>query len=162
MIGGRSWDLDADVVLAEGRGGVIYASGTENSGLSVFVDSGRLVFDYNLFGEHHIVESTTTIGAGAHRLSVRFRREGKTGAVELLVDDRSCGSLNLPFVMRTMSSVGPSVGYDHGSPVALAYAERRDGYPFEGDLERLEIRLVSPKHDADVARAEARAAMGRQ
>ncbi len=162
MIGGRSWDLDADVRLSEGQGGVIYASGTENSGLAVFVDEGRLVFDYNLFGEHHIVESNRQLDSGAHRLSVRFRREGKTGEVVLLIDDQPCGSLNLPFVMRTMSSVGPSVGYDHGSPVALAYADRRDGFPFEGDLERLEIRLVSPKHDADVARAEARAAMGRQ
>mgnify|MGYP003338615504 FL=1 len=64
--------------------------------------------------------------------------------------------------MRTMSSVGPSVSYDHGSPVAMAYAERRDGYPFEGNLKRLEIRLVSPKHDADVAQAQAREALGRQ
>jgi hypothetical protein len=44
----------------------------------------------------------------------------------------------------------------------MAYAERRDGYPFEGDLKRLEIRLVSPKHDADVAQAQAREALGRQ
>ena len=162
MIGGRSWDLDADVDLDAGRGGVIYASGTENSGLSVFVDRGRLVFDYNVFGEHHVIESSRVVPAGSSTLSVRFRREGKAGEIGLLIDGEPCGSLNLPFVMRTMSSVGPSVGYDHGSPVAMAYSERRDGYPFEGDLKRLEIRLVSPKHDADVAKAQAREALGRQ
>jgi len=102
------------------------------------------------------------VPAGSSTLSVRFRREGKAGEIGLLIDGEPCGSLNLPFVMRTMSSVGPSVGYDHGSPVAMAYSERRDGYPFEGDLKRLEIRLVSPKHDADVAKAQAREALGRQ
>jgi len=64
--------------------------------------------------------------------------------------------------MRTMSSVGPSVAYDHGSPVAAGYAHRRDGYPFEGDIDRVEIRLISPRKPDDVAEAERRQAMGRQ
>ena len=64
--------------------------------------------------------------------------------------------------MRTMSSVGPSVGYDHGSPVAESYATRRDGFPFEGRLDRLEIRLVRAASEADVAASEGRAQMGRQ
>src|SRR6185436_12197002 len=37
QIGGRSWDLDAQIVRATGENGVLYATGTANSGVSVFV-----------------------------------------------------------------------------------------------------------------------------
>lgn len=161
-IGGRSWDMDARVTMNAGDGGVLYATGTENSGLSLFVDRDRLVFDYNIFGEHHVVESSKAIGAGDHVLSVRFRRQAKTGTATLTIDGVDVGSLDVPFVMRTMSSVGPSIAYDHGSPVALAYAERRDGYPFSGRLRELVISIISRQHDADAAASEARMTRGRQ
>jgi len=161
-LGGRSWDLDAHVSLSPGQGGVIYASGTENSGMSVYVEDDRLVFDYNIFGEHHVVRSSERVPDGSSVLSLAFRREGKTGTATLAIDGRPAGQLAIPFVMRTMSSVGPSVGYDHGSPVAESYATRRDGFPFEGRLDRLEIRLVRAASEADVAASEGRAQMGRQ
>ncbi|MBU3688103.1 MAG: sulfatase [Acidimicrobiales bacterium mtb01] len=161
-LGGRSWDLEAHVSLAPGQGGVIYASGTENSGMSVYVEDDRLVFDYNIFGEHHVVRSSESVPDGRSILSLAFRREGKAGSATLLIDGRDVGRLAIPFVMRTMSSVGPSVGYDHGSPVADSYARRRDGFPFEGRLDRLEIRLVRAGSEADVAASEGRAQMGRQ
>ena len=60
-----------------------------------------------------------------------------------------------------ISSVGPSVGYDHGSPVSDDY----DGpFPFEGQLERVDIQLVSERRNdaAEDAAADARATMARQ
>jgi arylsulfatase len=161
-LGGRSWDLDAYVRRSVGQGGVIYASGTENSGFSFYVDEGSLVFDYNIFGEHHVVTSTRALPDGDAVASVRFRRTGKTADVLLLIDGSAAGTLHLPFVMRTMSSVGPSVAYDHGSPVAIGYAHRRDGFPFEGSIDRVEIRLVAPNTPADAIEAERRQTMGRQ
>jgi len=161
-LGGRSWDLDAYVRLDAGRGGVLYASGTENSGFSFYVDEGRLIFDYNIFGEHHVLRSSVPVPAGSSVLSLRFRRTGKDGSATMAVDGNDAGTLAIPFVMRTMSSVGPSVAYDHGSPVAAGYAHRRDGFPFEGELDRIEIRLVSPRDSGDVSEADRRQAMGRQ
>jgi arylsulfatase len=60
--------------------------------------------------------------------------------------------------MRMMSSTGPSVGSDHGSPVSRRYD---DSFPFEGELARVDIQLLS-RPGADVAAAEARATMARQ
>ena len=37
QIGGRSWDMAATIDRPTGGGGVLYATGNENSGLSVFV-----------------------------------------------------------------------------------------------------------------------------
>jgi arylsulfatase len=63
--------------------------------------------------------------------------------------------------MRMMSSVGPSIGYDHGSPVSAMY---QGAFPFEGRLARVDIQLISERRGdaADLAAAEARAAMARQ
>ena len=38
---------------------MLYASGTENSGVSLFIQDDRLVLDYNCFGDHHVVESVS-------------------------------------------------------------------------------------------------------
>jgi len=161
-IGGRSWDLTASVRRGDGEGGVLFATGTENSGLSVYVDGDRLVLDYNIFGEHHVVASDRPIPAGDSSLGVLFRRTGRGGYAELTIDGAVVGRLEVPFVMRVLSSVGPSIGYDHGSPVAEAHRGRTDGVPFEGALRELVVQLVNPRPDSDVTAAEGRAAMGRQ
>jgi arylsulfatase len=157
-LGGRSWDMQATVDRPAGAGGVLYASGTENAGISLFVQDDRLVFDYNCFGEHHVVESTTTVPVGKCLLGVRLRREGKSGYAVLVIDGEESGRVELPFVMRMMSSTGPSIGFDHGSPVSERYA---GAFPFEGDLERIEIELLSPSAP-ETANAEQRATMARQ
>src|SRR5580693_2639913 len=75
-LGGRGWDLSATIVRPEGAGGVLYASGTENSGVSLFVQGDRLVFDYNCFGDHHLVESEARVPVGPSVVGVRFHRKG--------------------------------------------------------------------------------------
>ena len=57
-----------------GDEGVLWATGTENSGISVFVQDDRLVVDYNAFDDHTIVESTVAVPVGDVELTVRFRR----------------------------------------------------------------------------------------
>lgn len=156
-IGGRSWDLEAHVVRAAGQGGVIMATGNENAGLSVFVQDDRLVFDYNIFGEHHVLESSEALPEGEVTLGVCFRRGRRDAEVTVLLDGRPSGTLHLPFLMRIISSTGMSIGRDHGSPVSQRY---EDEFAFEGQLRRVEIQLVSPDNDAQ--ESAAREGMARQ
>jgi arylsulfatase A-like enzyme len=162
-VGGRSFDLTARVTRVEGDGGVIWSTGTENSGIAVFVQDDRLVVDYNAFDDHTVIESDLTIPSGDAELVVRVRRTGpSTGSIELLVDGRSAGTAGLPFFMRMISSVGASIGYDHGSAVSTRYTAP---YPFEGTLHVVEIQLVSrdlPRDSAAVAEGLARQEMARQ
>ncbi|MEY4175987.1 MAG: putative arylsulfatase, partial [Actinomycetota bacterium] len=158
-VGGRSFDLTATVTRAAGDEGVLYATGTENSGFSFFVQDDRLVFDYNAFDDHTVVQSDIPVPQGTSTLTVKVRRLGsRTGAVELEIDDQPCGHADLAFFMLMMSSVGPSVGYDHGSAVSTRY---RAPFPFTGTLHEVVIQ-ASPERFADTANAEARAEMGRQ
>ena len=162
-LGGRSFNMTATVERNQGDEGVLYASGTENSGFSLFVQDSRLVFDYNAFGAHEIVVSDREVPVGRSRLAVHVRRTGgRTGTVELLIDGEPCGSTELPLLMLVMSSVGSSVGHDHGSAVSDRY---RAPFAFSGKLERVDIDADPEGHHqvpADVAVAEERAESARQ
>ncbi len=158
MIGGRSWDFDAAIERGAGQGGVLYAQGTASSGLSIFVQRDRLVFDYNFFGEHSVVESERSVPVGESVVGVRFRRIDRGGTATLVIDGEPCGTLELPVIMRIISSLGSSIGQDHGSQVSPRY----DGtFPFSGRLDRVDVQLVSER-TADTAAAEAREIMSRQ
>ncbi len=158
-IGGRSFDLTARVTTNADDEGVLFATGTENSGLSVFMQRRRLVLDYNAFGDHAILESTLAVPVGDCELTVRLRRgDGFAGSAALAVDGLEAGSVDLSLFMRMMSSIGPSIGFDHGSAVS----ERYDApYRFTGTLHDLVIQASPDRYD-DTAAATARAEMSRQ
>ncbi len=63
-IAGRASTLTARLTVAPGDEGVLYATGTENSGLSLFVQNDRLVVDYNAFDDHTFarVRRRTAVG----------------------------------------------------------------------------------------------------
>lgn len=166
-IASRNFDLTAQVTRSPGDEGVLYASGTANAGLSAFVQHDRLVFDYNAFGDHLVVASDRPVPTGRSTLTVRFRLgAGRSGLVELLVDDEPAGTGEVPLVMFIMSSVGASVGFDHGSPVSRRYAAP---FRFSGTLHELVIQAHdrAPTVDEDraaveAAMADAREAMARE
>lgn len=168
-IGGRDWDMVASVDRGPADEGVLYATGTENSGLSLFVQGGRLVFDYNCFGDHHVVESDRPVPDGPSRLGVSFRKRafgdlGRSGAdATISIDGEPVGEVHVPFAMFVMSSLGPSIGRDDGSPVSDRY---QGSFPFTGRLHEVVVELVSRHRPAgagdDEATGEERAAMGRQ
>jgi hypothetical protein len=157
-IGGRSWDLEARVERKRDRGGVILAMGTENAGVALFVQDNRLVFDYNIFMDHHILESTEEVPNGPSVLGARFRRTKRDADVTLTIDGRDVGSLHLPFVMRIFSTIAMGIGRDHGSPVSKRYV---DDFAFDGRIERVDIQLISPESTED-KEAAAREGMARQ
>jgi arylsulfatase len=158
-IGGRAFDLTATVTRAVGDDGVLFATGTENSGLSVFVQHDRLVVDYNAFDDHTVLESDIAIPPGEATLVVRLRRsDGSRGSMSVAVNGVEAGSADLALFMKMMSSVGPSIGYDHGSAVSTRYAAP---FPFSGKLHEIVIQLLSPA-DLAARAAEAASEMGRQ
>ena len=157
-LGGRSVDLVARVNYAAGDEGVLYATGTQNSGFSMFVQGGRFVVDYNAFGDHTVTESTVPVPSGVVALGVHLRRgEGRNGTITLDFDGVEVGRADVPLYMSMMSSVGPSLGQDHGSAVSLRYEA-----PFAYTGELLEVEIEAGKKSGAAAAAEAKAEMGRQ
>lgn len=157
--GGRSFDLTARITRSEGDEGVLWATGTENSGISVFVQDDRLVVDYNAFDDHTILESDRLVPIGDATLHVRLERDSRTtGWCQVAIDGVPAGRVTIPFYMRMISSVGASVGYDHGSAVSTRYSAP---FAFSGTLHEVVIQLPH-RRDADDAAATARSEMSRQ
>lgn len=158
-IGGRDFDLTARIFRTAGQDGVLFATGTENSGIAVFVQDDRFVVDYNAFNDHGMVESTVAVPTGDSTLVARLRRgAGRSGSISLEVNGQPAGTVEVPLVMMMISSVGASIGYNHGSAVSARYEAP---YTFSGTLHSLEIQLID---DDDPAAQQVRAAaeMGRQ
>jgi arylsulfatase len=138
-IGGRTFLIEATIDRPAGAAGVLFATGTENSGLSLFVEDDRLVFDYNAFGDHIVVTSDRDVPVGASVVGVDFQRLGRDGSATVLIDGAPCGTVSIPRVMRMMSSVGMTLGADLGSPVSEAY---RAPFAFTGTLWRVDVQLA--------------------
>lgn len=156
-LGGRSFSMDATVDgVADG---VLFATGTENSGMAFFVDQGELVFDYNAFDDHTVIRSGVSIPANATTLGVKFLRvAGRQGIAQLSIDGVPAGGGEIPWVMGTISSVGASVGRDQGSQVSLEY---QGEYPYGATLRQVDVQLLS-RPDAEALEAEMRAELSRQ
>ena len=161
-LGGRSFDLTARVTSGPGDEGVLWATGNQNSGCSVFVQNGRLVLDYNAFDDHTVVESDIEVPAGDSVLGVHLERDSRsTGWAEVSIDGQACGRAVIPAYMRMVSSVGSSIGCDHGSAVSGRY---RAPFAFTGTLHEVAIQLPPSRRGADheEAAAIARREMSRQ
>ena len=162
-IAGRNVDIAATVDIEAGDAGVLFATGTANSGMTIFIQEGRLVVDYNALGDHTVVESNQPIASGHHELVVRLRKgEQRTGRLELAIDGADAGAADLAFLMVMMSSLGPSIGFDHGSPVSPRY---QAPFAFTGVLHEVVIQANPERFPGEHAAADeatARAEMNRQ
>ncbi len=138
---------------------MIWATGNENSGMSVFVQNDRLVVDYNSFNNHTIVESAGKIPTGDVTLQVHLERDSRTtGWAEVSINGKASGRGEIPFYMRMVSSIGSSVGMDHGSAVSARY---QAPFEFAGTLHHVEIQLPA-RRDAVETAATAASEMSRQ
>ena len=158
-VGGRAFDLIAQVTVESGDEGVLWATGNENSGFSIFVQDGKLVADYNSFNTHTIVESSIEVPAGDVELRVHLERDSRTtGFCEIAINGEVCGRGDIGFYMRMVSSVGSSLGRDHGSAVSDRYSAP---FAFTGTLHEVVIQLPPRRSDSET-KTEAAAEMSRQ
>jgi arylsulfatase A-like enzyme len=145
---GRSFEMVADIVIPAGGGhGVLAAQGGRFGGFSLFFDQHRPAFTYNLTPAHVTrLDAPQPIGAGAHRVAVRFQLDKDVatsgGSVVLLVDDVEVARTR---VERTFKQVishteGFDVGSDEVSAVDGRYtvADSR----FNGTIRQLKVTLM--------------------
>jgi arylsulfatase len=143
-IGGRSWVMRADIERPTGsEDGVLTAFGTTNTGFSWFVQDDELVFDYNLFGNHHVARTAMprSTGSGPSRTTVeaRLARSENGGELTVTTDAGTSEPVHLPFVLRFVAMSGMDVGRDAGSAVSACY---EGPFPFTGPFHELTIDVT--------------------
>ncbi len=144
-LGRESNHVTIDAELGENASGVLYALGGASGGLTLYMDKGELVYEYNMMIiERYIARSNTKLAAGKHRIEVdtTIARPGAPAEVVLTVDGQEVARA---MVKRTVpaaftASESFDVGVDLGSPVSLDYFDRRP-FRFNGKIEKVEVKL---------------------
>jgi arylsulfatase A-like enzyme len=138
----RSYTIAAEVTIpANGAEGVLLASGARFGGYVLYVQGGRLVYEYAFSErERFRVRSDVPVPAGDVVLGYAFRRTGpRRGLGTLTVDGRPVGTLELPKTWPVVAvTAGVLCGRDGGSAVSDAYTVP---FAFTGTLHRVVVTL---------------------
>ncbi len=132
--------------MPETASGVLYALGGASGGLTLYMDKGELVYEYNM-----LILQRTDIRAASHRLppgrhridvETTIAKPGAPAEVVLRVDEVEVGRGTVPLTVPAAFTASETfdVGIDLGSPVALAYDERRP-FAFEGTVNEMKVHL---------------------
>ena len=144
-LGKRNNRVTIDVEVKDDASGVLYALGGASGGLTLYMDKGHLVYEYNmLIIERTVVKTKATVGAGQHKIEVdtTIAKPGAPAEVVLKVDDNEVARTT---VKRTVpaaftASETLDVGVDLGSPVSLDYFDRAP-FKFDGNIQKVFVEL---------------------
>jgi len=146
-IGNSNNTVTIDAEIGENASGVLYALGGSGGGVTLFMDKGQLVYEYNMMIiERYTARSAATIAPGKRRIEVTTKLESAkplTAADVILKVDGT--EVARAAIKRTVpAAFSPSetfdVGVDLGSTVSLDYFDRRP-FRFDGKIEKVEVKL---------------------
>jgi arylsulfatase A-like enzyme len=146
-LGRESTRVVVDAEVGPNASGVLYALGGASGGLSLFMDKGQLVYEYNMMIiERYTARTSGTIAPGKRRIEVettlKDKRPLSPADVVIKVDGKEVART---VVGRTVPAAFTAsetfdVGVDLGSPVSLAYFDRAP-FKFNGKIEKVSVEL---------------------
>ena len=144
-LGRESNHVSIDADLGEDASGVLYALGGASGGLTLYMDKGRLVYEYNMMIiERYGVGSAEKLAAGKHRIEVdtTIAKPGAPAEVVLSVDGQQVAGTTVARTVPAAFTASETfdVGLDLGSPVSLDYSERRP-FRFDGKISTVKVDL---------------------
>ncbi len=155
----RSWRTEVDIIHPAGAAdGALVARGTINSGFVLYLQGGRLHFDYNCFHQHTRVATGQAITPGPHRLTLDIQRQADGGAdASLAVDGEVLATGRIPKLLFVLSSTGMDLGRSL-SPVNDDY---QAPFHYPGRIHRVVFELEDKASRGEI-KAGMRAEMTRQ
>ena len=124
---------------------MLYALGGASGGLTLYMDKGELVYEYNmLIIERYGARSRTRLAPGKHHIDGQYHHcdAGCPGAGRLSVDGQEVARADVKRTVPAAFTASETfdVGVDLGSPVSLEYAERRP-FAFDGVIDHVKVDL---------------------
>jgi arylsulfatase len=144
-LGRESNHVVIDAELGKNASGVLYALGGASGGLTLYLDAGHLVFEYNLMIiERYVARSKTPLAAGKRRIEVdsTIAKPGAPAEIVLLVDGKEVARTKAARTVPAAFTASETfdVGVDLGSPVSRDYFTRRP-FAFDGRIDAVSVSL---------------------
>ncbi|MFM9940104.1 MAG: arylsulfatase [Hyphomicrobiaceae bacterium] len=136
LVGNRSFRIRVRFEQRTGDAGILWALGDTTAGMVMYVESDRLNFHYNGFGEV-INFAPVDLAAGAHDAIIEYAALGqRRGRGRLLVDGAECVAwTELSPTLMLGPFEGMDVGIDRRAPVYWELFERHGSYPYKGRID---------------------------
>ncbi|MEM7140868.1 MAG: arylsulfatase [Actinomycetota bacterium] len=151
LIFARNFDVDVDLEYAAGDGGMLFAHGDQGGGYAMYIESGRLVFAFNGYGDMTVVDAGP-VPDGTTEVGLRMAN-GDTmrwNATITIDGDAVASADGLPVLMAMAPFEGIDVGLDRRSPVSWEIYEKYGPFPYEGTLHGVTYRPGDLADDAGV------------
>jgi hypothetical protein len=151
----KSHSVTAELTVPEdGDNGVIVAQGGAFAGWSLYLQSGKPKYCYNLFGlQRFHVEGEAAVPPGTHQVRMEFAYDGgglaKGGTVSLYVDGAKTGEGRVDGTVPMLFSADETcdIGSDTASPVSDDYTS--ESSRFTGTVEWVQIDIAEAAEDLD-------------
>ena len=150
-LGLRSSVVTIDAELKPNPAGVLYAVGGFSGGVAVWVDQGKIFFEYNLYEiERTRIETTGALPTGKAKIEIesRFKPGVRNGPMdlEIRVNGQPVAKGQVPRTTGYALSGNDTfdVGRDSFSPVSPLYHERAP-FAFNGKIEKLTVKYLANK-----------------
>ncbi len=145
-VGARSNVVAVEVDLKPDSSGVLYALGAFSGGLALWVDKGKLFYEYNLFEiERTRVESKVPLPTGKVKIEVETKIAKPRGAADITIQvgGKEIARAQVPrtAVLAFTANDAFDVGMDSYSPVSEAYFDRKP-FKFNGRIEKVHIKYA--------------------
>ena len=131
--------------LAEDSEGVLYALGAFSGGLALWIEQGKLTYEYNLFQiERTRISTTSPLPTGKVTITVETTKTGNNHAAPLDVvirvngDEVAKGAVPRSAPLTFTANDTFDVGRDSYSPVSEAYFDRKP-FAFNGNINKLHV-----------------------
>ncbi len=144
-LGRMSSTVEITAEFPENASGVLYALGGFSGGVSLFMDEGRIGFEYNtMMIERSSTLSQKRIAPGEHRVVVRttIAKPGAPADIVIEVDGEEFAQVHAERTVPLAFTASESfdVGIDLGSPVSPHYYDRRP-FEFNGKIDSFVVEL---------------------
>jgi arylsulfatase A-like enzyme len=130
-LGAKNNDVKVTIEIQEGANGVIYALGGMSGGITLFIDGGDLVYEYNsLSVKRKQIRTKEPLAVGVREIMVqsRFLTQKRGGPIEVTLNvdgsEVAKGTVELSVPLAFTASETFDIGTDLGSPVSLSYYDK--------------------------------------
>lgn len=140
LVCGLDHEITIDLTWAPGQNGVLVASGSKHAGYVLYVEDGRLAYEYSLvpWGERIVANAPLRRGANTVRFVQTMTGRPFDGRGALFVNGRKVGERTWEQALFATGYDGFTIGADLGNQVSARYSGPN---PFGGTISRVLIEV---------------------